>query len=130
MKPSILIGALVLLSACYHGPSLRHFEPAHSPEGIAADLRLKHRQVRGELIEVQDSALVVLTDSQAVALVPLRSIRLGDFSRLGSLIEGSRADRQTLERLRLLSRFPAGLTPALRSQLLSAYGQTELVVIQ
>lgn len=130
MKPPILIGALALLSACYHGPSLRHFEPAHSPEGIAADLGLRHRRVRGELIEVQDSALIVLTDSQSVALIPLHSIRMGNFRRLGTLIGDGRPKPETLDRLRLLSRFPSGLTPALRAQLLTAYGQTELMVIQ
>src|SRR6266550_3652235 len=50
----------------------------------------------------------------------------GNYIDLGTLIGDWKPDRDTMERLRLLSRFPAGLTPELRGRLLAAYGQTEV----
>jgi hypothetical protein len=129
MLRSTLIGAALLFgAACYHGPSLRTFRPANSPAGIDADLRLRKTQVRGELLEVQDSALIVLTESQTIVMVPVDSIRRGIFGERGMLIGEGRDRPRALAQLRLLSRFPAGLTPDLRARLLAAYGQTEVKV--
>lgn len=120
---ALLIGAL---GACFTGPSARTFPPARDPGGIAADLRLELRQgrLRGELLEVQDSALVVLRDDSLVTIVPIRAIRSGSFAKPGLLIANGYISRRGRERLRLVSRFPAGLTPELRARLLAAYGQT------
>lgn len=109
--------------ACHVGPSTRTWAPANGPHGIAADLRLKRSRVQGELLEVQDSALLVLRDERVV-LVPLAAIRVGAFSQRGALIWDGRTSAGTLPRLRLVSRFPAGLTPEIRARLLAAYGQT------
>ncbi len=131
MLRSILLSVTLLATAaCYHGPSLQKFEPAHAPDGIEADLRLAHAQVRGELLAVQDSALIVLSESHRVVMVPVAKIARGNFGDLGTLIDEWRPSQQTLERLRLVSRFPAGLTAELRGRLLAAYGQTELEVVQ
>jgi hypothetical protein len=109
---------------CHVGPSTSTFGPATGPRGIAADLRLKHGAVQGELLEVQDSALLVLRDDRVV-LVPLAAIRVGSFEKRGALIEGGHSSRSARSALRLQSRFPSGLTPELRARLLAAYGQTE-----
>ena len=109
--------------ACYVGPSTRTFAPAHGPDGIEADLRLEGARVRGELLEVQDTALVLLRINRVV-LVPLAAIRVGSFSQRGVLVEDGYVARGALAQLRLVSRFPAGLTPKLRARLLAAYGQT------
>jgi hypothetical protein len=125
MRRSLVVPVLLAaLGACYHGPSARTFAPAQWPDGIEADLRLKGARVRGELLEVQDSALLVLRDSQIV-LVPIRAIRTGDFHQRGVLIDHGRISEPELHRLRLVSRFPSGLTPELRARLLATYGQTE-----
>lgn len=130
MLRSILLSGMVLLGACSHGPSLQKFEPAHAPGGIEADLRLAHAQVRGELLAVQDTALIVLSDERKIVLVPVSKVKLGNFGDLGTLIGDWKPGRDTMERLRLLSRFPAGLTPELRGRLLAAYGQTEVEIVQ
>ncbi|HYU27916.1 MAG TPA: hypothetical protein VEK83_02705 [Gemmatimonadales bacterium] len=131
MSRSILVSAaLVLAAGCYHGPGLGNFEPAHSPEGIAADLHLRKTRVRGELLAVQDSALIVLADPGGIVMVPVDSIRLGSFGDLGPLLGESGDVARSRERLRLLSRFPAGLTAELRTRLLAAYGQREIQVVQ
>jgi hypothetical protein len=131
MRLFIAFTSAVLLGVgCYHGPSLQKFGPAQDPEGIGVDLRLRHAHVLGELLEVQDSSLLVLTDVNQVVSVPVASIRHGLFHDLGELL-GPGLDRTAaLSRLRNLSRFPAGLTPALRSRLLAAYDQTEVLVVQ
>jgi len=130
MLRSILLSVTVLwAAACYHGPSLQKFEPAHAPDGIDADLRLAHARVHGELLAVEDTALIVLSERNKVVLVPFRKVKTGDFRDLGPLLGDGKPSQDTVERLRLVSRFPAGLTPELRGRLLAAYGQTEVEVV-
>ena len=125
MLRSLIVPAAVLgFSACMVGPSGANFAPANWPDGIEADLRLKGSRIQGELLEVQDSALLVLRDDRVV-LVPLAAIRVGSFRQRGVLVENGRARRSALLDLKLVSRFPAGLTPELKARLLAAYGQTE-----
>jgi hypothetical protein len=120
--------ALWSVLACYVGPNVENFGPANGPEGIEAELRLraagKRGTVLGEVLEVQDTALLVLRANRVV-LVPLRVIQTGRFRDRGVLIENGGIARGALSRLRLVSRFPAGLTPEIRTRLLAAYGQTE-----
>jgi hypothetical protein len=117
--------AAAALAACHSGPSVESFAPARGPYGIEVDLRVAREHILGELLEVQDSALLVRRGAQLL-LVPLRVIKSGSFDTRGVLISGGRADPKVLEQLRLVSRFPAGLTPELRARLLAAYGQTEI----
>jgi len=129
MRRSWIVPALILgCVGCFIGPTTRSFGPAAGPQGIAADLRVRWWQrgggrIQGELLEVQDTALVLLSDNRVV-FVPIRGIFVGKFSRRGTLIEEGRASRRSLARLRIVSRFPAGLTPELRARLLATYGQT------
>jgi hypothetical protein len=130
-RSTLISAAVVLLAACYHGPSIRNFEPANAPDGIAADLRLRKARIHGELLAVEDSALIVLTDQDRIVMAPLDSIRQGIFGDLGEVLgESGDIHRNRRERLRLLSRFPGGLTPEIRTRLLAAYGQTEIEVVQ
>lgn len=128
MRRSLMLPALLLgFSACFIGPKTSKFGPATGPQGIAADLRLTVGRVQGELLEVQDTALLVLRDSQVV-LVPFRVVEYGLFKGRGLLVYDGKVQQKSLPGLRQLSRFPAGLTPALRTQLLAAYGQTAPVL--
>lgn len=126
LRPAMMSTAL-LTAACYHGPDLRNYQPANSPKGIEAELRLEESRVRGELLEVQDTALVVFTDYGKVVLVRIDDISVGVFAQRGQLLSGA-YDARALGELRLLSRFPAGMTPAIRARLLAAYGQTQVEV--
>ena len=121
--------ALALLAAtlsCHVGPSIHNFEPAASAHGVQAYLRLgKHgTKVEGELLAVRDSTLLVLRDGERVAVVPIRLIRSARFEKVDVLMDSNRLRADDRERLRLFSRFPAGLTPELEAQLLAVYGQT------
>lgn len=124
---SIVVVVVLVVLGCAVGPTTRKFAPANGPQGIMADLRVKwgpKGRVQGELLEVQDTALMILSSSRLV-LVPLRVIRMGRFPGRGTLIENGRARRRTLDRLQLVSRFPDGMKPDIRARLLAAYGQTQ-----
>jgi hypothetical protein len=83
----------------------------------------------GELIAVQDTALLI-REGSVIELVPLARIGGGAATASGSRATFSRKPtRATRERLRLLSRYPNGVTPELLRQLLDAYGQAELTVL-
>ena len=130
MREFIIVAGALLWAACYHGPSIYTFDPVVRPTGVDADLRLEKTRVSGELLEVQDSALIVLTDSKKVVSVPLRAIRAGTFDKLGALIVEGFDTKFAVVKLRPFSRFPAGLTPELRARLLAVYGQTEAQVVR
>ena len=130
MRGSIVLSGVLLFAACYHGPSIYKFGPVQGAEGVDTDLHLRKTRVQGELLEVQDTALIVLTDSNKVVLVPLRGIEAGVFDKLGQLITEGVSPQSALVRVRPFSRFPAGLTRELRARLLAAYGQTELEVVR
>lgn len=125
MRPLLISVVILSLGGCFVGPSVGGFPPAQGPEGIAADLHLKDARVRGELLEVQDTAIVVLRE-QRVVFVPLEAIDYGTFRQRGTLIvDGRFFDEAAAAKLRLVSRFPAGLSPERRAALLAAYGQSE-----
>ena len=124
--PLLLLLACTL--ACPVGTSVHHFEPAGSAHGVQADLRVgKHStRVRGELLEVRDTALMLLRDGKRVTVVPIRLIRVGSFAKVDiQMMEGVRFSPADRDQLRLFSRFPGGLTPELEVQVLALYGQTE-----
>ena len=99
-------------------------------------VRTEQKEFWGELIEVRDDGIVLLaTNSQDMAH-PKSELRFVRYQGIvSSSIDDShysfpnrRAPKPSArEQLRLLSRFPQGLTPELARQLLQAYGQTELV---
>jgi hypothetical protein len=120
-----IVLVILSVSACTVGPSAKHFAPATAPDGIEVDLRVPgFARVQGELLEVQDSGLVILRNDR-VTFVPLGDIQYGNFRQRGTLVTGGRfVDATAATELRLVSRFPAGLTPERRAALLAAYGQT------
>jgi hypothetical protein len=66
-------------------------------------------------------------------LIPFTSVRTSRFEQMGSNItvrDGRPPDQGVLDRLRLVSRFPHGLSESVLSQLLATYGQTALAGVQ
>ncbi len=133
MRRALVVAVAVLGGgACYAGLSAERFIKNSGPEGIQVNVRLERGNLLGELLEVQDTALLVLRPSPAqVLLVPLREIRTAGYRKRGLFInQGAFIDAETAAEAHLLSRYPAGLTPALRASLLAAYGQTHPIVAQ
>jgi len=114
------------------------FEPARGPQGIRSDVVTPAGRFTGELLEVRDTGIVLLADegtaaapgvrTQRLRLIPFAGIIRAEFvQRRGlQLSDGKRPSPRVIERLRLLSRFPYGMSPAIQRDLLKAYGQDTL----
>jgi hypothetical protein len=122
-----LLVAAYLAAGCKYGMTADKFIPAHTPGGIALHLLGGNVPLTGELIEVRDDALVILT-GKILRLVPYTVVTSLKADQTDMAISGGRplsgVDR---ERLRSWSRFPQGLGPDLLNPLLRGYGQTQLV---
>lgn len=126
IRRAIVPALALLLSGCYFGQTAAKFEPALGPRGVSTTITTPWRNVTGDLIEVGDEGLLLDT-AEGVALVPYATIRDGAFAQTGIRIQGGHAPgASTREKLRLLSRFPQGLSPALLKTLLEAHGQAEV----
>ena len=123
-----LFGGLSLAVGCATGPSIAHFAPAVSGHGIETDLRLEQRHVVGELLELRDTAYVVI-NAEGLLLVPFVAVRGARFTDLGSVGMGA-PDREMAERLRLVSRFPQGVSPQVLDSLLADNQQSSLRVVR
>lgn len=142
MKQTLVALAVVGLAACRVGMTVERFEPASSPNGAAARLTTADGELTGELIEMQASGLLILTGvgrpasepppGYTLRLVPFSAVRASSFPQLGSISirDGQAPTGAVRERLRLVSRFPHGLSPELLKQLLARYGQTEVAGVR
>ena len=133
MNKNAVVMLLGLVSAsCSYGPRIADFGPAHTPYGVSGRLTTRDAEISGEVLEVRDTGVIVLTvASGKLRLVPYSEVRASRFDRLGGLLGGNRApDPAARERLRLVSRFPQGMSPAVLHTLLNAHGQTELLGVR
>lgn len=136
---SLLAGTF---AGCSYGPKLADFPSASGPEGATVRVTVPGAAYHGQLLETRPDSILILTSARfeiksgtttealerRIRLVPNARIESVQFER-GSKLDGrkwSPADAASRERLRLLSRFPQGLTPDLLQQLLKLYGQTEV----
>lgn len=115
--------------ACVVGSRVGTFPPANGPNGVTTKLETIAGRVTAEVLDVRDSGLVVLSNSQ-VTFVPYRSIYDGSFNQLGvSIPHGQFQNAEKRNRVRLASRFPQGITPETERQLLAVHHQTSIVVL-
>jgi len=115
------------LAGCPLGTGAGNFQPANGPAGITVELRATNgAQLTGELLEVRDTALLVLADAR-MRLVPFRVIKRASFHQRGELDFADDSPATPTQRLeiRQVSRFPAGLSPDLLKKMLQLHGQTE-----
>ena len=121
-----ILAAASAAVGCQVGTTPRTFQPAASPAGVTVTLALPQTRFEAELLALDDSALIVrrLQGSDPVAFVRFAAIRESQFRQVSVKHIGRNgpgpADR---ERLRLVSRFPQGLTPELLRRLLEAHAQ-------
>ena len=108
----------LLLAACSIGPSGKSYGPAKGPAGAAVEIEL-HRNggIGGELLAVEDTTLMLVQNRQLirVAIPAVKSLR-------GPRISTRQLDEPMRRRLRLISRYPQGVSPDLEARLLRAYG--------
>jgi hypothetical protein len=117
-----------LSNGCTLGMTASKFRPAKGPQGVNMRITTEQGEFSGELIEVRDTGIVVLVD-QKLRFLPYTDIRyskLDQSSSYGPISQRKAPKPDAQAQLRLLSRFPQGLSPELMRQLLDVYGQTEL----
>jgi hypothetical protein len=122
-----LVALAGLNNACGVGMTARKYPPAQGPKGVNVRLTTAQGQVSGELIEVRDSGIVLADQKlRLIAYTDILSSEVEKTSSRYAIANRSVPTPETRDHLRLLSRFPYGLSPEVMQRLLSAYGQTEL----
>ena len=127
----VLAASLVCAGAgCMIGGKPERYQPAAAPEGVSATVALRGERFDVELLALDDTALIVrrLNVTPPVAYVRYASIRGAKFNQVGILETGRPPDARVREKLRLVSRFPQGLSADLLRELLTLHGQTEPVL--
>ena len=123
-----MIVFLLLTNGCHFGVTAKKYPAAQGPKGVTMAITTQQGQFSGELIEVRDTGLIVLTIRE-LRLVPYGVIISSALEQTDSryaISNGRAPEPDVREHIRLLSRFPQGLTPDLLHQLLQVYGQSEL----
>ena len=121
----ISVSAIALTSACRTSPAPDRFRPAFVPNGVHGVITLDSgKRVEVELLEVTDTAYVVLTGNR-VAVAPYRALRRVYFEHQDWMDQPDHADpsSELRERLRYASRFPFGMPAATLAELLRRGGQ-------
>jgi hypothetical protein len=123
---------VLICSACSIGTTIKRFAPSNGPDGVATTVRRGRAFFNAELLAATDTALLLVREPARVVLVRYDAASRVEFTGLPAeytLRRGRSPDSTTLERLRLWSRFPAGVDSLLLQRLLSAYRQGSLEVL-
>ena len=140
MKPTIVsLFVAAVAAGCSYGMTAERFSPSRDPAGVMVTITAGGVVLQGELIELRQDDLILVTsrvgqsDAGTVRRVPYPAITFSSFAQLGdqfSIRNGQAPAGAVRERLRLVSRFPYGMSPAVLSSMLKAHRQTELAGIQ
>lgn len=121
--------AALALTACHIGTRVSSFAPAIDPAGVPVAIASRTASFQAELLAVSDTGLLVLRN-RTVVFARYSAIREATFQQLSDAIAGGVApDAATRDRLRLISRFPAGVSADRLRALLRAYGQPAVDVL-
>src|SRR5712692_3237517 len=120
----------LLAAACSFGPRVESFTPAYAPGGVNATVAHGDSTFTAELLTLSDTALLLVRNNRIV----LARYGAGTDVVFPALpeqyaIRGQPPAGAVREQLRLLSRFPSGISPSLLTQLLRAYRQDSLDVL-
>ena len=121
--------AALALVACHVGTRAASFAPAIDPEGVSAQIVTATGTFEAELLAVSDTAFLLLRN-RTVVLARYVVIREATFQQVSEAVErGVAPESATRERLRLISRFPQGVSREQLRALLAAYGQPAVDVL-
>ncbi len=115
---------------CQIGTSAQGYGPAQGPAGIMAELELSERVLSGEVLAVEATTLILRVGAE-LSRVPYTGIRRGKFKQLGRAVirDGAFVHPDGQQTLRLVARYPQGVSPALLQLLLETHGQQELTMV-
>jgi hypothetical protein len=138
LRRTLLVLLSVLLSACHVGPRIGELAAPRQPGGarvvIAIDAGRRDPHYEGELIAVRADGVIVALPSTGPkphltfvtwqAIYRLTAIELPGFQ---TTPERTKAPSDAeVDRWRLISRYPQGLSPELAAAVLAAYEQASL----
>ena len=121
-----LTGLILLgLSACSIGGAVSGWRPSTQAAGTEIELDLGNlRTVKGELITLDSAGFLVLESGRLVRVDPI-AVKGGSGYKTSF---DSPLSNDARERLRLMSRFPQGVSPEVERSLLEAYGFSQVEV--
>ena len=128
MRIVLLLFAL-LMTSCAIGPRLSSFRPARFPQGAWIRIHTPAKEkFTVELVEVRSNGMVVESNSKLclVRYTDITKARVVDLDSTYGLSGGKEPGAIVSGNLKLVSRFPQGMSPDVLQQLLVLYGQTEL----
>lgn len=141
-KLLLLLPALV--AACSVGVKVEDFKPAQGLQGVHVTLQLngdviEGNRTAGELLAVRDDGILLETTEipnsevakRRVVLIPFWMMKTATLEQMGRVrvaSDGKALDEMKLNRLRLVSRFPQGLSDELLAILLAELKQDQLDV--
>ncbi len=141
---SIQLLFFLAMAGCSTSVEVKDFKPAQGPQGIQMELKLNGdvidgNKVEGELLAVRSDGVLLnvpnYADSEREAntlvLIPFWMMDRAKLEQMGSAkveSQGEEANKVYLARLRLVSRFPQGLSDDLLTELLTEMGQEEVEV--
>jgi hypothetical protein len=131
MRVRLAVLSLAATACVVHtGLQPSEFSPASSGTGINANLTVGQTKITGELLEVRDTAVVILTPDR-VLLVPFPAIAHGTFAHTDMEITNGlrRGDDDNMTDVRMLSRYPYGIPADALRRLLASRRQDSLAVI-
>jgi hypothetical protein len=140
----LLFLMVLLIAGCSAGIQIEDFEPAQGPHGVQLELKLRGdviggNKITGELLAARaDRILLNVVDdpdspvnSSRVVLIPYSLMKTVEPEQMGRMIFRSQRkemDEDHLTRLRLVARFPQGLSDEMLAVLLANLGQDQVEV--
>lgn len=146
MKKILSIQPMIFLAlaGCSTSVEVKDFKPAQGPQGIQMELTLNGdvidgNKLSGELLAVHDDGVLLNVDdypnsanaANTVVLIPywmMDTAKLEQMGRAKVESQGEEKNKVYLDRLRLLARFPQGLSEDLLTKLLTEMGQEQVEV--
>ena len=139
---AMLLLLMLLIAGCSVGIKIDNFKPAQGPQGVHIELQLEGKAIRGskisgELLAVRaDRILLNVIDNpdspnatSRVVLIPFSLIKTVDPEQMGRMrfrSQREEMDEDHLNRLRLVARFPQGLSDEMLAVLLADLGQDQV----
>ncbi len=131
MRQVVIVLSMIVITSCTIGQTGKDLALLHKPGG-AQITWVAAAPGAGELVAVRPEGLIVNSQNRLL-LVQLSSIRRLRVQEPGLQIEIRNAAELTprnLESLRLISRFPQGLTPEIEKKFLGQLGRTAVDTIK
>ncbi len=136
--------SFLAMAGCSTSVEVKDFKPAQGPQGIQMELSLNGNvidgdKIDGELLAVRgDGVLLNVADypgsvgaANTVVLIPFWMMDRAKLEQMGSAkveSQGEEGNEVYLARLRMVSRFPQGLSDELLAKLLTQTGQEKVEV--